>query len=86
MRELIENIHCANLFPILLIENTKDVHLGASLKIFPIVRGKRRDGMNKTCCSMVDINGLEYTARHFPQNGNARRDEDRTPLLGRFAS
>jgi hypothetical protein len=28
---------------------------------------------------------LEITAR-ASQNGNARRDEDRTPLLGRFAS
>jgi hypothetical protein len=77
MRELIETIHCANLFPILLIENTKDVHLGASLKIFPIIRGQRRDGMNKTCGSMVDTDGFEYTARHS-QNGNARRGQTPT--------
>ena len=55
---------CANIFPILLIENTKDAHLDASLKIFPIVRGKRRDRMNKTCGIMVDMDGLDKMTRH----------------------
>ena len=65
MRELIETIRCANLLPILLIKGKKDAHLGASLKIFPIVRGQRRDRMNKTCGSMVDTDGFEYTAVSF---------------------
>jgi hypothetical protein len=37
MRKLIDAISCLNIFPILLIENTKEAQLGASLKIFPIV-------------------------------------------------
>ena len=72
MRELIETIRCANLFPVLLIESTKDAHLGASLKIFPIVRGERWDGMNIASSSMVDMDGLDRLTRHS-QNGNARR-------------
>ena len=63
MRKLIDVISCVNIFPILLIENTKEAHLGASLKIFPIVRGKRRDRMNKTCVSMVDMDGLDKMVR-----------------------
>jgi hypothetical protein len=82
MRELIETIRCANLLPMLLIEGKKDAHLGASLKIFPIVRGQRRDRMNKTCGSMVDTDGFEYTVRHS-QNGNAkeRTDADQVNLM-----
>jgi hypothetical protein len=82
MRELIETIRCANLFPVLLIESTKDAHLGASLKIFPIVQGKRRNEMNKTCVNMVDTDGFQYTVRHS-QNGNAkeRTDADQVNLM-----
>ena len=57
MKELIETIRCANLLPMLLIEGKKVAHLGASLKIFPIVGGQRWDRMNKTCGSMVDTDG-----------------------------
>jgi hypothetical protein len=65
-------IRCENDDPILLIQSSEEAHLGTSLKIFPIVRGKRRDGTNKTCGSMVDMGGLDNTARHS-QQGNARR-------------
>jgi hypothetical protein len=54
----------ANIMPILFIENTKETHLGASLKIFPSVRGKRRDRINKTCGSMMDMDGLDKMTRH----------------------
>ena len=65
-------IRCENDFLILLIQSREEAHLGTSLKIFPIVRGKRRDGMNKTCVSMVDMGGLDNTDRHS-QNGITRR-------------
>jgi hypothetical protein len=80
MRKLIDTISSEHDFLILLIQISEEAHLGGSLKIFPFVRGKRREGMNKTCCSMVDINGLEYTARHS-QNGNARRGREHSSFV-----